>query len=99
MKIEKLCVCEICGKEYRTDKEAFACEESHKKPDIGQNKTDRRADLKKKAEEKLGELFNLYITTFHEIPEIELCDEAKKYVEDGITSALCDFISGIADML
>lgn len=99
MKIEKLCVCEICGKEYRTDKEAFACEESHKKPDIEQNKTDRRADLKKKAEEKLGELFNLYITTFHEIPEIELCDEVKKYVKDGITSALCDFISGIADML
>lgn len=98
MKIERLCVCEICGKEYRTDKEAFACEESHK-PAPEQNKTDRRADLKKKAEEKLGELFNLYITTFHEIPEIELCDEAQKYVEDGITSTLCDFLSGIADML
>ena len=99
MKIEKLCVCEICGKEYRTDKEAFACEESHKKPDPEQNKADRRADLKKKSEEKLGELFNLYITTFHEIPEIELCDEAKKYAEDDITSVLCDLLSGIADML
>lgn len=99
MRIEKLCVCEICGKEYRTDKEAFACEESHKKPDPEQNKADRRTDLKKKSEERLGELFNLYTTTFHEIPEIELCDEAKKYVEDGITSVLGDLLSGIADML
>ena len=99
MRIEKLCVCEICGKEYRTDKEAFACEESHKKPDPEQNKADRRTDLKKKSEERLGELFNLYITTVHETPEIELCDEAKKYVEDGITSVLGDLLSGIADML
>lgn len=71
MKVRNTYICEVCGKDFATAKEALECEHNH-------DAAKRKQDLKEKSEKAISDLFSKHLETFGELPELQLSEAAQK---------------------
>ncbi len=88
MKVNQTFECETCGKGYKTENEALACERKHAyETKLENTKNDISA--------KISDMINMYIDKFGEMPEIELTKKSREIVTRTTFNSVLDLVADL----